>query len=70
MTQGFPLSTNIFNVVVDTVVRHWESFLADRAGGDRSNDDASQPSLGRTIRASDDRRQQKEEGHTRMKVKA
>ena len=27
VTQGDPLSTTIFNVVVDVVVCHWESLL-------------------------------------------
>ena len=28
VTQGYPLLTTIFNVVVDAVVCHWESFVA------------------------------------------
>ena len=39
ITQGEPLSPTIFNVVVDAVVLHWESLVAEREGGDRSNDD-------------------------------
>ena len=39
VTQGDPLSTTILNVVVDTVVRHWESLLvAEREGGESSGD--------------------------------
>ena len=29
MTQGNPLSPTIFNVVVDTVVHHWVSLVAE-----------------------------------------
>ena len=43
MTQGDPLSPTIFNVVVDTVVRHWESLLVERSGRDSSNNNATQP---------------------------
>ena len=44
VTQGDPLSPTIFNVVVDVVVRHWESLVAEREEEDiRDNDrDASQ----------------------------
>ena len=28
VTQDYPLSTTIFNVVVDTVVRHWEYLVS------------------------------------------
>ena len=33
VTQGEPLSPTSFTVVVDTVVRHWESLVAEREGG-------------------------------------
>ena len=33
ITQGDLMSTTIFNVVVDAVVHHLESLLAERAGG-------------------------------------
>ena len=33
VTQGDPLLPTIFNVVVDMVVRHWESLVAERAEG-------------------------------------
>ena len=33
VTQGNPLSPTIFNVVVDAVVCHWESLVAERDGG-------------------------------------
>ena len=52
MAQGDPLSTTILNVVVDAVVRHWESFMEEGAGDDRSNDDTSQPAIS-TNRACD-----------------
>ena len=32
VTQGDPLSPTIFNVVVDTVVRHWIDGIVDEAG--------------------------------------
>ena len=39
VTQGDPLSPTILNVVVDAVVRHWESLLvAEREGGESSGD--------------------------------
>ena len=50
-TQGDPLSPNIFNVVVDAVVFHWESLVAEREGGDISGDDGDmEPMARRTIR--------------------
>ena len=33
VTQGYPLPPNIFNVALDTVVQHWISLAAGRAGG-------------------------------------
>ena len=33
VTQGDPLSPTIFNVVVDSVVRHWIMLVAVRVGG-------------------------------------
>ena len=39
ITQGDPLSPTIFNLVVDVIVRHWESLVAERAGRDISDDD-------------------------------
>ena len=30
MTQGDPLPTNIFNVVVDVIAQHWISLVAER----------------------------------------
>ena len=39
VTQGDPLLPTIFNVVVEAVVRHWESLLvAERDGGEISGD--------------------------------
>ena len=71
VTQGEPLSPTIFNVVVDEVVRYWDSLVAERAGGDNSKDDSSQPE-GRKIRARkmDEGGQRREEGHTWLKVKS
>ena len=34
MTQGGAVLPTIFNVVVELVVRHWESLMEERAGGD------------------------------------
>ena len=59
----------IFNVVIDAMVRNWESFVEEIAGGDSSKDEAAQPE-GRTIRDSDNGQWRKEEGHTWLKVKA
>ena len=39
VTQGNPLLTSIFNAVVDSVVRHWESLMAEQEGGDSIRDD-------------------------------
>ena len=30
VTQGYPLPPTIFNVVVDALVCHWESLVAER----------------------------------------
>ena len=69
VTQGEPLLPIIFNVVVDAVVRHWESLVAEGDGGDSSDDNMAQPAR-RTIRECDDGRQRTEEEHTWLKVKA
>ena len=37
MTQEDLLSSTIFNVVVNAVVRHWESLMAEGAGCDDRN---------------------------------
>ena len=59
MTQGDPLSTTIFNVVVDAVVRHWESLMVEGGGGDdrdsSRDEEATQPAR-RTTRACNNRR--------------
>ena len=39
VAQGDPLLPTIFNVVVDAVVRHWESLVEERGRGDSSRDD-------------------------------
>ena len=71
MTQGEPLSPNIFNVVVDAVVHHWESLITEGAGYDDryeiSGDEVTHPER-RTVRARDNRQRWKEEGHTKLKV--
>ena len=38
LTQRGPLSPTISNVVVDTVVHHWDSLVAGATGGDNSED--------------------------------
>ena len=40
MTQGEPLLPNIFNVVVEELVRHWE-YLVEEGGGDDGRDNSS-----------------------------
>ena len=58
-------------MVVDAVVRHWESLVAEREGGGSSNEDGdAAQTAGRKIRERDDRRQWAEEGHARLTVKA
>ena len=59
----------VFHVVVDAVVRHWKSLVAEGAGGDSIDIDVSQPAS-TTIRACGDGRRRTEEGHTWPKVKA
>ena len=59
VTQGEPLFPNIFNVVVKSVVRHWE-YLVEEGNGEyirdnRSGDEAAQPAR-QTIRACDTRK--------------
>ena len=63
------MSPTIFNVLVDAVVHHWESLVAERAEGDSIKDDVAQPAV-RTIRTSNNIRRQMEEEHTQLKVKA
>ena len=74
-TQGNPLSPIIFNVVVDTVVCHWESLLVaereEREGGEISGDEGDRTHMaGRMIRDQDNRRQWTEEGNQRLTTKA
>ena len=47
MTQGDPLSPTIFNVVVDAVVRHWLTILAQEAErrGERGREGRHQSAL-------------------------
>ena len=61
----------IFNVVVDTVVRHWESLVVKKARwGNNDDDEAGQPEEGRKIQEMDNRQRRVEEGHVRLKVKS
>ena len=62
----------IFNVVVDVVVCHWESLLmAEREGVDISGDKGyGAQTAGRKIWDQNDGRQQAEEGHQGLTVKA
>ena len=72
MTQGNPLLPNIFNVVVDAVVRHCKSLLVvEQEGGDNSGDEGDgEKTAGSTIRERYDRKQWEEEVHQQLKVKA
>ena len=54
--QGDPLLPTIFNVLVDVVVRQWESLVAERDGGDISNNDDAEQLAGRIIREINNRR--------------
>ena len=47
VTQGEPLSPNIFNAVVDAVVRHWVKMTLDEAEkrGERGNEGKHQAAL-------------------------
>ena len=65
--KGDPLLSTIFNVVVDAVVRHWESLVMERAGGDIINNDPEQPA-GRMIRESDNERRRMKKGNMQLKV--
>ena len=73
MTQGEPLFPNIFNVVMEAVVRHLESLVEEWDGGDgrdnSSGNEVAQPER-RTVRVWDDGKRQTEGGHTRLKVQA
>ena len=47
VTQGDPLSPNIFNVVVDEVVRHWVTMVLEEAEkrGERGDEGRHQAAL-------------------------
>ena len=72
LTQGDPLLPTIFNMVVDAVVRHWESLLvAEREVGKSSGDKGNgAQTVGRLIRDRDDGRKWAEEGHQQLTAKA
>ena len=71
VTQGDPLFPTIFNVVVDAVVNHWKSLVAEQEGGDSSGDEGDmEQTAGRTIWERDNVQRQAEEGYQRLKVKA
>ena len=68
VTQGDPLLPKIFNVVVDTVVCHWESLLVaeqeEREGREISGEEGErEQTAGRKIQEQDDGRKWAEEGH-------
>ena len=67
VTQGEPILLNIFNVVVEAVVRHWEYLVAEGGGDDgrenSSGNEAFHPAR-QKIRACDDRKRWTEGGHT------
>ena len=58
-------------MVVDAVVSHWESLMAERWGGGGSRNDNGDTGqmTGRKIRERDNGRGQAEEGHARLTVK-
>ena len=72
MTEEDPLLPTIFNVVVDTVVRHWESLVAGATGEDISNNDneTGQTTEGRKIQGRDDGKRRVEKGHAQLKVQS
>ena len=71
VTQGNPLSPTIFNVVVDAVVFHLESLVAEREGEDSIGDEGDVAKTeGRKIWDQDDDRRRAEEGQEQLAVKA
>ena len=72
MTQGNLLSPTIFNVVGDTVIRHWESLLVAEQEGDKISSDEGDGTqmAGGTIRYQDDRKKWAEKGHQRLTAKS
>ena len=62
----------IFNVVLDAVVRHWESLVGGQAGGGGgSNENGNTAQLAvRTIRERDDGRRRADEEHASLMVQA
>ena len=70
VTQGNPLLPTIFNVVVETVVCHWEYLLVtELEGGDSSGDKGDgAKKAGRKIWERDDSQQCVEEGHQCLTV--
>ena len=66
MTQGDPLLPNIFNVVVDEVVRHWELLVAGETGGSNYDDREGQMTTGRMIQGRDNGQRRTEEGHAKL----
>ena len=73
VTQGGPLLPNIFNVVVEAVVRHSGSMVVEGDGvNGRDNiigNEADHPEI-QTIRACNNRKRRTEGGHTQLKVQA
>ena len=59
-------------MVVDAVVRHWESLVEERVGGGDSSDgnNVTAQMEGRTIQERDDSRRQAEEEHESLTVKS
>ena len=74
MTQGDPLSPKIVNVVVDEVVRHWESLVAGATGGGGGSsiddDEEGQKMAGRMIWGREEGQRQVEEGHAWLTLQA
>ena len=59
MTQGEPILPNIFNVVVEAVVRHWEYLVLEvyeDDGRDNISGDEAAQSARQTIRVCDEKK--------------
>ena len=62
VTQGDPLLPTIFNVVVDAVLCHWESLMAEGSGRYNSSGKEAEHPKRWTIRAHNDGQRQTKEG--------
>ena len=69
LNQGDPLSSTIFNVVLDAVFLHWGSLVEEILWWGSSNDNDAAQSAGSTTRERDDGRRRTGEGQTQLEVK-